>query len=82
MDMQHQMVQALKAGDSDKVQRVYDLATAWDELYPEMPLRLSPSVIRRQLVLSGMNLNERTLKMLPRALRGTSLAAEGVGSTE
>jgi len=80
-DMQSEMVRALKDGNSARAQDVYDAARAWDERYPEMPLLLNPAAIRRQFVLSGMHLNERTLKMLPRQLRGTSLSAEGSGAT-
>lgn len=76
-DMQSQLVQALKSGDSAKVQETWDSARAWDELYPDMPLRLNAAAIRREVVLSGMRLDERTMKLLPRALRGTSLSAEG-----
>ncbi len=77
MDMEHQLSQALKAGDSSKAENLLDAARAWDERYPDMPLRLSPAAIRRQMVLSGLHLNERTLKTMPRQLRGTSLSIEG-----
>ncbi len=77
-DMQRQLVKAVRDGDEAKVQETWDAARAWDETYPDMPLRLSPSAIRREVVMSGLRLDERTMRLLPRALRGTSLAAEGI----
>ena len=78
-DMEHELSRAIKEGDPSRAQDVWDAASAWDQTYPDMPLRLNPAAIRRQIVLSGMRLDERTLRLLPRALRGTSLSAEGIG---
>jgi len=80
-DMQSQLVKALKAGDGAKANDLWDTARAWEEMYPDMPLRLSPSAIRREIVMSGMRLDERTLKMLPKSLRGTSISSEGSDGT-
>ena len=74
--MQIELARAIKEGDQSRAQDVWDAASAWDAAYPDMPLRLSAAAVRRQIVMSGMRLDERTLRLLPRQLRGTSLAAE------
>lgn len=77
-DMTSQMVRALKDGDADKVQSLMEARAAWNESNPEMPLMANPASIRRDIALAGIPLNARTLRMLPRALRGSSVAAEGI----
>jgi hypothetical protein len=76
--MQNSLVQALRAGDSEKAAEIWSNATKWDEANPDEPLRLSGATIRRQIMLGGMPLNQRTMMLLPRQLRGTSVAAEGM----
>ena len=78
-DMEHELVRAIREGDQSRAQDVWDAAIAWDASNPDYPLRLNPAAMRRQIVMSGMRLDERTLRLLPRQLRGTSLAAEGIG---
>lgn len=76
-DFTLQMTKALKDGNSDKLREIFDSLTQWNEANPEMPIMLSPATIRRNLVLSGLPLNERTVMLLPRQLRGTSIADQG-----
>lgn len=75
-DMQNELARALKDGDASRAQDIWDAAVAWDEANPGMPIRLNPSTIRRQIMQAGLRLNERTLRLLPRQLRATSLSAE------
>ena len=72
-DFTKELVQASLAGDSAKAASVYDAMRSWNESYPDMPLALSPGTLRRQMVMAGLPLNERTQRLLPRQLRGTSL---------
>lgn len=79
-DMTNQLVRALRDGDTDKVQTLMEARNAWNTANPDMPLMANPASIRRDIALAGMPLNARTLRMLPRQLRGTSTAAEGIGA--
>ena len=72
-DFTKELVQAALAGDSAKAAGVYEAMRDWNESYPDMPIALSPGTLRRQMVLAGLPLNERTQRLLPRQLRGTSL---------
>ena len=75
-DIQHQLVQAIRDGDSSKAQEVYEAVTAWNEANLGMPLMPNPAAVRRAIVRAGMLLNARTLMLMPRALRGSSVAGE------
>lgn len=75
-DIITKIVKATSAGDSNAVQEAMDFVGRWNERNPEMPLSMSATNIRRAIALAGVPLNERTLKSLPRALRGQSVAAE------
>lgn len=76
-DLQRQLVQAIKAGDTAKVQEVTDLRNAWNKQYPGMPIMASPGAIRRDLTLSGMTLDRRSMAMWGRRIRGENLFADG-----
>jgi len=73
-DMTSELIQAVKANDQEKIQEIENLRAAWNERYPEMPMMRQN--IRRELALSGLSLPERRFMMLPRAMRGGSMAAE------
>jgi hypothetical protein len=77
-DFANDLMRAVRDGDADRAQELQDAIQAWNESYPWMPIGFSPTVIRRQIMLAGVPLNQRTLLSLPKALRGTSIAAEGV----
>jgi hypothetical protein len=77
-DFTSQLVAAIRDGDKTKAEETMTVITKWNETYPTMPIGFQPSVIRRRIVESGLPLNERTLRNMPRALRGTSVAFEGV----
>ena len=78
-DFTQQIVRAARDGDTAKIQETLEAVQAWNTQHPDMPIGLSPASIRRDIVLGGMPLNERTLRSLPRQLRGTSLSAESTG---
>jgi hypothetical protein len=73
-----QMVKALKAGDAVKAQETQAAVQKWNEAYPDEPIGFNASTLRRDIVNAGLPLNERTQRMLPKHLRGTSFAAEGI----
>jgi len=73
-DFTKEIVKAAKDGDSARMSELVEAIVAWNERHPRMPLALSPSAIRRRIVESGLPINERTLRNLPRALRGGSEA--------
>ena len=77
-DMTDELIKALRAGDDKRVQEIQDARDAWNQQYPDMPISLSPTGIRRGIAQAGMRLDERTMRLLPRNLRGTSLAYEGI----
>ncbi|MHB8388037.1 MAG: PLxRFG domain-containing protein [Acidobacteriaceae bacterium] len=81
-DFTDQLVNAVKSGDASKAQDVMDAVDAWNMHYPNEPIGFSPEAIRRDVVMSGLPLNERMLLMLPKQLRGSSLAAEGIGNSQ
>lgn len=78
--MQDELVRALKNDNKEKADEVWGAMRKWDEAHPDMPLILNAATMRRQLVMAGIPLNQRTMMLLPRQLRGTSIAAEGIGS--
>ena len=41
---------------------------------PDLPIAISPANLRRRITEAGLPINERTLKQLPKALRGGSEA--------
>ena len=76
-DFTHSLVKALRDGDAARAQDLMTFIQRWNGHHPEMPLSFEPSVMRRNIALAGMPLNARTLMLLPRQLRGTSIASEG-----
>ena len=78
MDMTNSLVRALKDGDTEKVQEIYAARDAWNQSNPDMPLMPNPAAVRRDMMLAGIPLNARTLRSLPRQLRGSSVSGEGI----
>jgi hypothetical protein len=75
-ELQNQLVRALREGDSDKVREIYEARAAWNDANPEMRMMPNPAATRRAIMLAGLPLNARTLALMPRALRGSSIAGE------
>lgn len=71
-----QLTKALLAGDSAKAQETMDAVQAWNTHYPDMPISFNASTMRRHIVEAGLPLNERTMRLMPKQLRGTSIARE------
>lgn len=78
-DFTNRLTKAIRDGDAVKAQETMTAMQKWNESNPSMPIALSGASIRRNLVDAGLPLNERTLRNLPRELRGTSVAIEGIG---
>lgn len=76
-DFTHSLVKAMRDGNTERAQELMNTVTRWNAQYPEMPISFEPSVMRRNIALAGMPLNARTLLLLPKQLRGTSVALEG-----
>lgn len=76
-DFTNDIVQAVQSGNKEKVTESYQAVVQWNTAHPEMPMVLGG--VRHALAEAGMPMNERTLKMLPRALRAQSVAMETRG---
>jgi hypothetical protein len=66
------MTQALQKGDAAGATAVAQTVAAWNQSHPDMPILMSPDAVRRRVQQAGMPINERTMKAMPRALRGQS----------
>jgi hypothetical protein len=75
-DMQQQLVKAMKAGDTAKVQEVMDLRNAWNKQYPEMPLMGNAAAVRRELALAGLPMDRRSQLLWARQIRGENMFSE------
>jgi hypothetical protein len=75
-DFTRNIVKAVQDGDAGKVREAYGAVVQWNTAHPEMPMAINGASLRREIAEAGMPLNERTLKMLPRALRSQSVALE------
>jgi hypothetical protein len=71
-----QLTRALLAGDSVKAQETMDAVQAWNAQYPDMAIGFNAATMRRQIVMAGLPLNERTVRLLPKQLRGTAIGRE------
>ncbi len=76
-DFSNGIVKAMRDGNSERAQDLMNMVQKWNGLHPEMPIGFDPAIMRRNIAMAGMPLNERTLRMLPKQLRGTSVAGEG-----
>lgn len=63
------IVRGIRDGKDQDVKDAFAAAQSWNERYPDTPLMLDARSIRRSIALAGLPLNQRTLLMLPRALR-------------
>ncbi|MGH8369776.1 MAG: PLxRFG domain-containing protein [Gammaproteobacteria bacterium] len=74
--MQEQLAQALKAGDTEKVQEINDMRNAWNRQYPQMPILINPASVRRDIMLSGVPLDRRSQMIWARRIRGENIFSE------
>jgi hypothetical protein len=63
------IVRGIRDGKDQDVKDAFAAAQSWNERYPDTPLMLDARSIRRSIALAGLPLNQRTLLLLPRALR-------------
>jgi hypothetical protein len=78
VDFSSDLAKALREKNTEKAADVAHTIAEWNKYYPNMPIAISPSSIRRQIQLANLPLNQRTLLTLPRQLRGSSDAALGL----
>lgn len=78
IDLTSDLAKAIRSGDATRVADVVETITEWNRSHPQMPMAVSPASVRRQVQLSSLPLNERTLKLLPKGLRGSSESALGL----
>jgi hypothetical protein len=78
-DFSRAIVKAVQSGDREAVNEAYQAVVEWNTEYPDMPMVINGASLRRQIAEAGMPINERTLKLLPRALRSQSMALEARG---
>lgn len=81
-DFVNSLVNSLRDGNASGAQETMDAIQKWNAHYPTMPIGFSAATLRRDISLAGMPLNARTLQMLPRQLRGSSIAAEGISGQQ
>ena len=72
------MVAAIRDGDKARAAEIAEAVSAWNQSHPDMPVPISPANLRRQVMLAGLPLSQRTLLTMPRMLRGQSEAAIGL----
>jgi HD-GYP domain-containing protein (c-di-GMP phosphodiesterase class II) len=75
-DMQNQLVNALRDGDVEQVQRITDLRNAWNQQYPQMPILVNAASVRRAVALAGVPLDRRSQMQWARQIRGNNVFAE------
>lgn len=75
-DMKDKLVRAMKDGDTERVQEINDLRAAWNQRYPEMPILINPSALRRDLALSGLPMDRRSQMLWARRIRGENMFSE------
>jgi hypothetical protein len=78
VDLTSDLAKAIREGNTAKMQDVVAVITEWNRVYPQMPMAVSASSVRRQVQLASLPLNQRTLLTLPKALRGSSETALGL----
>lgn len=73
-DFAKEFVKAIKDSDYGRISELTQAVIAWNTAHPTAPIALSASSLRRRVQEAGMPINERTLKNLPKQLRGGSEA--------
>lgn len=76
-DIERDIIKAVRDNKPEALAEVVAAIEAWNRTHPEMPMALSPAAIRKQIVLGNMPMNQRTFKLLPKALRSQSESALG-----
>jgi len=75
-DLQNQMVKAMQAGDTAKVQEINDLRSKWNAEYPTMPIMPNAAATRRAIILAGVPLDRRSQMQWGRRIRGENVFSE------
>lgn len=78
-DIIGRLTKAINLKDDATVSETIQFVARWNEKNPDMPISITAQSLRRSVALAGLPVNERTLRSLPRALRGQSVAAELAG---
>jgi ADP-Ribosyltransferase in polyvalent proteins len=78
-DMEQQFVQAAKANDVEKMQKISNLRAEWNREYPEMPMMASAAATRRGLALAGVPMDVRSRMQWGRRLGGANIFTENAG---
>lgn len=68
-DLMRELIGAIREGDTDTVNSLVSHLAEWNKSNPHMPMVLNGSSLRRQIMLYGLPLTQRTLQMLPKQLR-------------
>lgn len=71
-DMMDEVISAIRDGRRDDITALMNNMAEWNRSNPNMPIILNAASVQRSLMLAGLPLNQRTLLMLPRALRNVS----------
>ncbi len=66
----------MKANDTAKVQEIMDLRAGWNRANPTMPIMADPASLRRDLMLSGLPLDRRSMMLWSRRIRGENAFSE------
>jgi len=69
-DMQKQLVEAYRSGDTEKQAEIMDFASKWNAQYPNMPVLPNASAVRRAIMLADVPLDRRAQMLLGRRMRG------------
>lgn len=77
-DFEKDMVKAIRDKKPEEVAQIVNAVTAWNQAHPEMPMAISSTSVRKQIMLGNMPMNQRTFKLLPKQLRGQSESALGL----
>lgn len=70
-ELQDSIVRAIRDGDTAKAQAIFEFVSEYNKANPSMPLVITSKSVRRAVQNANIPLNERTLKTLPKAWRGT-----------
>ena len=75
-NLQAQLIKAVRAGDTEKVQEINELRAAWNRENPTMPILPNAAATRRAIILAGVPLDRRSIMQMRRAMRGSNVFSE------
>ena len=75
-EMQTQLVNAMRAGDTGKVQDINDMRNAWNRENPKMQIMPNAASIRRAIMLADMPMDRRSVMQWGRRIRGANFFQE------